>query len=392
MNREITEAEVLDIEASNILLELPTGYGKSKIAIDYLKKHGKKSDLILIVVPRLVLIQNWKDEIKKWGFETDIEPCFVTYVSFPKMIGETSWHWIIFDECHHLSDKCMDELITNKLSYDKTLLLSATVNRDKKKDFKFLFPELKTFKITARQAIESQVLPDPKIYLFQLIMDNSEYNRSFKKGNGRNHITCKYPERWKYIKDKKNTVTVQCTQRQYYLEMSEMIEWYKRASFSKPVMKNFWLQKSGQRLKWLSEEKLAKVIEITNYLKKHDKRFLVFCNNIEQTNIYGNPINCKESSDNLVKFNNHEINNISACNMLDEGVNLTDCQIGVYANLNSSERMITQKLGRILRHEKPIIIIPYFQYSRDEEIVKKMMEDYNPDKIKIINNLNDLIL
>lgn len=72
-------------------------------------------------------------------------------------------------------------------------------------------------------------------------------------------------------------------------------------------------------------------------------------------------------------------------------VNLTNCRIGIYATLNSSERMIKQKLGRLLRHPDPIIIIPYFVNTRDEEIVRKMCEDYNPDLICKVNNINTLI-
>ena len=54
--------------------------------------------------------------------------------------------------------------------------------------------------------------------------------------------------------------------------------------------------------------------------------------------------------------------------------------------------MIKQKLGRLLRHEDPVIIIPYYKYTRDEEIVKKMCEDYNPELIQTINNLSELKL
>jgi superfamily II DNA or RNA helicase len=78
--------------------------------------------------------------------------------------------------------------------------------------------------------------------------------------------------------------------------------------------------------------------------------------------------------------------------MLDEGVNLSDCRIGVYAVLNNSERMITQKLGRLLRHSNPIIIIPYFLGTRDEELVNKMILDYNPELVKVINNVNQIKL
>lgn len=73
-------------------------------------------------------------------------------------------------------------------------------------------------------------------------------------------------------------------------------------------------------------------------------------------------------------------------------VNLINCRVGIYATLNSSERMIKQKLGRLLRHEDPVIIIPYYVGTRDEEIVKRMCEDYNPDLITIINDLTELKL
>jgi superfamily II DNA or RNA helicase len=78
--------------------------------------------------------------------------------------------------------------------------------------------------------------------------------------------------------------------------------------------------------------------------------------------------------------------------MLDEGVNLTSCRVGIYAVLNSSERLIKQKLGRLLRHKDPIIIIPYYKYTRDEEIVKKMCENYNMDLVTTINDLSELQL
>lgn len=71
-------------------------------------------------------------------------------------------------------------------------------------------------------------------------------------------------------------------------------------------------------------------------------------------------------------------------------VNLTNCRVGIYASLNSSERMIKQKLGRLLRHKSPIIIIPYYIGTRDEEIVKKMCENYNPDLVTTINDLTEL--
>lgn len=66
-------------------------------------------------------------------------------------------------------------------------------------------------------------------------------------------------------------------------------------------------------------------------------------------------------------------------------VNLTNCRIGIYAALSSSEIRIKQRLGRILRHKDPLIVIPYYKGTRDEEIVKDMLKDYNPDLIQIVD-------
>ena len=86
----------------------------------------------------------------------------------------------------------------------------------------------------------------------------------------------------------------------------------------------------------------------------------------------------------LDKFNKQEIDHITACNMLNEGMNLVNCRVGIYNNLNSSETIIKQRLGRLLRHKDPILIIPYYKGTREEEIVEKMLEDYNPELVKTI--------
>lgn len=76
--------------------------------------------------------------------------------------------------------------------------------------------------------------------------------------------------------------------------------------------------------------------------------------------------------------------------MLNEGMNLVNCRIGVYNNLNSSEIIVKQRMGRILRHPEPIIIIPYYKDTREQELVEKMLEDYNPELITIVDDIDKL--
>lgn len=385
IKRDTVRETVLSCGDKNILLELATGAGKTKIALEFLNKRTKGS--ILIVVPRLVLIDNWKNELDKWGFDDMLSRItFVTYVSFPKKAGK--WNAIVYDECHHLSERCREALCAFQADYN--ILLSATVGRNLKREIRILFPYLRTFIISTRDAIEDSVLPDPKVFLLPLKLDNTMVDHTIIRNKGKgNRISIPYQQKWKY-KGYRGEVHIKCTQQQYYDDLSSMILWYKN-KIHIPAMKNLYLHHCGERLKWLSQQKTSMVYYILSKLTS--ERTLTFCSSIVQTETLGKYcINSKnkESENYLNMFNNGEISHITCVNMLDEGVNLSSCRIGVYANLNSSERITKQRLGRLLRHPDPILIIPYFVYTRDEEIVSKMCEDYNPELINKITNIEEL--
>lgn len=73
-------------------------------------------------------------------------------------------------------------------------------------------------------------------------------------------------------------------------------------------------------------------------------------------------------------------------------VNLTNCRVGIFCNLNSSEIITKQRIGRILRHESPIVIIPYFVDTREQELVAKIIEEYNVESVKSISSINEIEL
>ena len=150
------------------------------------------------------------------------------------------------------------------------------------------------------------------------------------------------------------------------------------------IAKNKWLHNAGIRLKWLSKNKQDTVLYLLN-LHKND-RVLTFCADINQTEELGKY--CINSKNKLSKqyydmFNEGKINHITACGILNEGVNITNCQYGIFAYLSSSDIIIKQRLGRLLRHKNPVIIIPYYAGTREQEIVEKMLKDYNPNLVEI---------
>ena len=52
--------------------------------------------------------------------------------------------------------------------------------------------------------------------------------------------------------------------------------------------------------------------------------------------------------------------------------------------------MIIQKIGRLLRHDTPVVILPYFIDTREEEIVQKMLENFNENNVKITTSINEI--
>ena len=391
MTREQVLEEVKTIPNRNVLLTLPTGFGKSRNAIERVKhlvNKGHKN--LLIVVPKNVLKVNWEDEITKWWPNCKLNITFTTYVSFPKHKG--NWDFIIFDEAHHLSERCREALCDFTVGY--TILLSATVKRDLKEELKEVFDDLYYYNATLRDAIDNGVLPDPIVYLLPLTLDNklpSERIIKNPKAKGR-VIYSSWAVRWSYMRQKNNPVHIFCRQAQYLDDLNSQIEYFKNRR-GNMACKNRWLKLCGDRLKYLSDCKMPVVLQILQHCSNY--RTLTFCNSIEQTKKLGeyciNSQNTK-SEDILKLFNNGIVNHITACNMLNEGMNLINCRIGIYANLNSSETIIKQRTGRLLRHSHPVIIIPYYRGTREEELVNKMLEDYNPELVKTVNFIKEIQL
>ena len=378
--------------SKEIVLELSTGVGKSKLALEFINKHYSKNAIfknILIVIPRLVLINNWKDEIKKWGFEELLNHIvFTTYNSLHKYY-DNSWDIICYDEAHHLSDRCKE--IDSHLNSKYRLFLSATLKREMKNWVKFRYPKVEFITVSLKEAIDNDVLPDPKVLLIPLTLDNTNSTEVLVKKNKKSTLTidCFYKDRWKYMK--LYSCNIKCTPQQYYNEISQEIEYWKKQSMFKKSFEFKWLKCCNDRLKWLSNQKETIVMTILKHLK--DYRVLTFCNSIEQTEKLGKYcINSKnkESINNLQLFNEGKVKHITSVAMLDEGCNLAQCRVGLFAMLNSSDRMIFQRLGRILRHKEPVIIIPYYKNTREEEIVVKMIENYNKDLIQVIKSVNDI--
>lgn len=364
-------------KAKYLILELITGMGKTKVAIDLINhicdrvfRNDESPATILILVAKTVHKQTWKDEIEKWG---GIKSDYITIECYESLKNYENSYFdvVVADEMQHLSEARIDVLETIHIN-ESFIGLSATIKRDMR-DYFIYNHKAEVIKCGLKEAVEDEVLPEPTVYLLPLTLDTANYTYKVKKF-GCDIIT---------------------TQKGCYDSISSLIEWYKNKYFNSrnERIKNLWLSTAGKRLKWCAEQKEALVLSLLDKFRNY--KTLTFCSSIEQSERLGKyniTSKNKASVKNLEMFNLNRIKHITACNILNEGVNLTNCRIGIFCNLNSSEIVVKQRVGRILRHKSPIIIIPYFKDTREEELVQKMIEEYSEDSIISVDSINDIKL
>lgn len=393
--REKTRKRVTGSVKRNVVIEAGTGIGKTKMALDRLSLIHKKGGRALIVVPKLVLIDGWKDEFGKWGYGGMLEDVeFTTYISLRNHAG--MWETIIFDEAHHLSERSRACLVDHTVAAKYTIWLSATLGYDVRNFLYWTYRgDMEVVRVSTRDAIDSGALPDPEIILVPLSLRSLTATQLYIpkkqwKDHGDKLWKAEYKDRWK-AKKAGRPYALLCTERQYYDELSSLIDWLSER-MDDPVKKRLYLNKCGERLKWLASLKEGYVRMLCDELGKKKERFIVFCNSIEQSEKFGvKAINSSVGTDALDGFNDHKIDGISCVGMVDEGVNLADCRVGVFGMINSSGRLQVQRVGRLLRHDDPVIMIPFYKDTREQEIVRNWMKNLDSDRVVVVEGIRGAV-
>ena len=377
-----------------LLLESATGTGKTAISLKLVnwiansayKSHKPK---MLLLVAKIVHKQTWKDEIDKWG-GVNADVTMECYESLHKHTNEF-FEFVVMDECHHIASEArMEALKTIKYGY--MFGLSATIPRNVKAFFRYHYHS-QVVSCDIIEAIDSEVLPEPTILLFPLEVENTRMSETIElnpKAKGP-VVHGEYKDYWKLKKQGVHAI-LKCTQKQKLMDLDKTIEWYKKKAMGgNMALKQTWLYMCGKRLEFLADCKLGWVKAILHHLDK--ERTITFCKTIAQTEHLGK--NCihsqnKDATKVYDDFNAKKINHITAVNILNENANLVDCKYAIFTNLSSSEIVSCQRIGRSLRHKSPVIILPYFKDTREQEIVEKMTEGFNKEYIKTIHSINEI--
>lgn len=393
---ELQRQVVKDIEINGRLaICWATSVGKSKAAINIInyladkkfKDTGESLSVLLLVAERAHM-SNWALEFTKFSIKTeDID--VACYASLKKCGGY--YDLVIMDEAHNVtSDLRLSYLVDVKA--ENYLLLSATLSSEDLFNISEVTGKLPftVSRVTLQSAINNSILPEPKIHLIPLVLNNSTNTETIVIGKSKSKvIRCNYENRWKYLKNKKiykdTTLIFDCTQQQKYNDLTSTFNYFYSLSKGSTRYTNLFLRAGLNRKKYLGE---IKTPIVSKFLKEsfNYNRFIVFCSSVNQAKTLGrdNAIHSsKEDSLTIIdKFNAKEINSLFAVKMLREGQNLKDIEAEVIVQLDGSERPFIQEFGRVMRADAPVLYIFYYPNTRDEEYLNKDLEHINPHYVK----------
>lgn len=319
MTREELREEILASTAKDYIFQLATGVGKTFLCLTKIANlYPNKSPKILIVVPYKNLMgdakseKGWYAEFVKWGYKSYLKNVtFSCYASLQKHAGE--WDCVVLDEAHHTSERCQDILKAFKIAH--LFVLSATLSREHKWFFNSNYPNIKEFNVNIHNAIDEGILPEPRIILLPLTLDNKKVMEIVYKNPKkalRNSITIDFKDRFAYSKYP-GKVTMRCTAAQYSSYLDGLIDWASRNG-----RKMVAAQQGGNRLKFLASQKLNVIKQILKHLD--NERTLTFCGSIANAVSLGYPrIDSKMGLKHLDEFNAQQIDHLSCVEMLDEG-------------------------------------------------------------------------
>lgn len=404
MTREDIQEKALQLSLENpyMVLQYPTGLGKTYTMIKIIERvlNQNSSYNCLILEEEISVIDNIKKEFEKFGKKHLLDRCnIICYKSLKKI--EKYYPIIVLDEAHHAFSELRLDWFSNATIPKYMYLLSATLETGQIKQFeKVVCAEFLVHKITLKKAIEWGILPTPKIGIFPLKLNEKDINcyYEYKRGEEKLQkeiILQREVDKWKYIKNKNLYpnihLVIYCTEKQKYDQLcyeAEMAKarWEKNKN---EKIKNYWLYTELCIKRFLSEIKTPYLDEFLQDVIDDGNRFVAFFGSVAQAeelaqkhggNLIAAKVGQKESHDLIEKFNNKEIDNLYCCKMINEGVTLTDLEIGIIAQLDGKSGSFVQRAGRTLRGDTPFIYIFYYLDTKDTEYLegalKKVKKEY----------------
>lgn len=365
MSRDLIQNKILDnlLYPTHGLLKLAPRVGKTKLGIEILKKEKPKK--VLWVTPNTKLRdEDIPREFKEWKAlnylkKTDI----ICYASLSSHTG--NYDKIILDEYQDLTISNVEPLLNGKVKYKTILGLSGTHPKHKEKQD--LYDELKLetlSEMSIDEAVENNLIAPYKIKIIELELDNKD----------------------KYITGGSKDKPFMQTERSRYDYYTRLINM--KLFSGQPVPKFFYLNRMRFLYNLKSKQDFAKKL-----IPKLEGRTLIFTGSIAQAeDLCKHTYHSKTDDDHLQKFMKGKINTLACVNAGGVGYTYRDVDNFLITQVNSNGKGdSTQKIARSLvlqeGYEANIYIL-VVKNTVDEDWLKKVLNDFDKDKVEYINSKN----
>jgi len=356
---------------------LPTGSGKSKVAINLAihKMVTRPDDTIgpgsysLIVPTEKLRDENWQEEFLKWNakeiYDVTERLC---YASASKVKG-TNPSLVILDEAHNLTELSSDFFFNNNI--ESVIALTATKPTDKAK--LKIFENLNipiVYELSLDDAVRLGFVAPYKIKVILVPLNNVD--KDVVGGT-----------------KKKPFMT---TESAMYAYLSNTMQ---SAQFDKsPAGKARYKFATMRRMHFI--HKLKSKHEVTKYLLDNlipqDDRAIIFAANIENSEAFGPDFfHSKSTSVAYEAFKSEEINRLYCVKSVNEGHNFPSVDKGIIEQIDSNDKNLTQRVGRIIRfrpgHEALLYII-VSEGTQDAVWADKALTNVDKSKVEYIRFQN----
>lgn len=352
IGREALEA-VLPLNRAGIGITI--GGGKTLIGLRHMNVNYTDYAKFLVVGPKVVMANTWRDEAIKHGLPHLIDHFdFTTYLSLIKL-NPDKYDVIYLDECHSL--KQSHEAWLNEYR-GKIIGLSGTppkYERSEKGKLVSKFCPI-VYKYITDDAVKDKILNDYEIIVHKLTLSSIKNIPMHKNGK-----TWFASEQGSYdfwtgkIDDAPNAKMLQIAR---IMRMRTLMEL--------PTKDNY--------ARMLFQKIDSKVLLFANTQEQADK----LCTHSFHSQ---NPL----SGQNLEEFKNGKIMKLSCVHQLSEGVNIPDLKEIVIMHAYANESKSSQRIGRALRldpSDKATIHILCYANTIDGNWVKESLSRFDQTKIK----------
>lgn len=338
------------------IIDVSARLGKTRSVIDALNTVSREIE-VLILAPKLPILESWKQEIVKWNLRSNIKLTYSWSNSLKK--DKKFYDLVICDEIHDYNLNVLQFIKIKQLQGSRVFGMTGTLTDD---DYSIIYKILKLKKIyeySFHQAIIDGIIADYNITCIGCELDNE----------------LKYIESGS--KDKPFLQTEYQAYQYWNTRYNDAIE---NNDFH--LIKNIINKRSN--IIYNSISKLKKTQKI---IQQFDRCLIFTARTNIADQIGDSAFHSKSNKNVLDKFMKEEYNKLSVISTVSMGITFPNLKTIIFNQLKSSESLCIQQSMRSMSLEDNRIAdinIVYLKDTQDEFWMNNAISEFDKNKIKYI--------